>query len=191
MNSLRKVARVVIQQILRAQSKLEVALNFTGALVIFLIMLSVTAEVLMRKFANKPIPGQFDGTELAMAVCIFAGLAYAQASYSHIRMGIVINKLKGRRRFLLESLGTVIGIVIAVVIVYWGWQSTMDSFHSGDVTISTGLPVAPSRLFVPLGGLILAFRLFLQLVTYAHLVVQPSAEPLTPLQISAEEEGLG
>src|SRR3546814_14277081 len=70
----------------RFMARIEDAFNLVAALVIFIMMFFMVAEVVGRKVFNAPIPGAIDWIEVSMAAFAFMGAAYCQRLGGHIRM---------------------------------------------------------------------------------------------------------
>ncbi len=166
----------------KIQAKIEWLLNFASAVLMGLFMFFISAEVFSRRFANYPLPGHFDSVELGMGLIVFAGIAYVQASYGHVRMEIIIRKIKGRKRLIVELLCLLLSLFIIIIVAYSGWQVAMCSFHSGDKTIDSEFPYGPSKVLMPIGLIFVALRLFIQILALTHVIARPRAKPLIPLE---------
>src|SRR3546814_5772466 len=99
-------------------ARIEDAFNLVAALVIFIMMFFMVAEVVGRKVFNAPIPGAIDWIEVSMAAFAFMGAAYCQRLGGHIRMELVISKFQGRFLWCLEALCTAIAIFYIYVVVH-------------------------------------------------------------------------
>src|SRR5690606_23526719 len=90
----------------RFVARIEHLFYFVAALVIFMLMFFMVAEVLGRKLLNNPIPGAIDWIEVSMATFAFMGAAYCQRLGGHIRMELVISRLHGRLLWAIEAITT-------------------------------------------------------------------------------------
>lgn len=153
--------------------KLEAALNTVSGLMIFFLVLLATANVLGRKLFNTPLPGFIDWVEQSMAVFAFAGLAYCQRYGSHIRMDIVIQRLKGRRLWFAELVSSLLILLVTSVLIYGSWFHFLRSvdlsapLFSRDSSIDIGLPLWPAKLVVPVSLALLWIRLVIQIWGYS------------------------
>ncbi len=155
----------------------ENAFNLIAAFSILTLMLLAVAQVFGRLVFNTPVPGFIDITEQAMAIFAFAGVAYCQRVGGHIRMEIVLGRLKGRALFICEMLGVIL-IAVTVVLLIWGSLYHFDrSWSIGDSTMDIRLPTWPSKLVIPVALGLLFLRLLMQIYGYARLVADPSREP--------------
>lgn len=158
----------------RALLKLEATLNLASGVVIFALVLLAISNVLLRKFLNAPVPGYIDWTEQFMAVFAFLGLAYVQREGGHIRMDLVVGKLRGRVLWLFEFLSVIFMLLVVTALIYGTWFHFARSFDfsapnwSTDSSIDISLPLWPSKLAVPVAFAILWLRLALQIWAYGR-----------------------
>ena len=184
--------------------KLESALNSVSGVMIFCLVLLATANVLGRKIFNTPLPGFIDWVEQSMAVFAFVGLAYCQRYGSHIRMDIVIQRIRGRPLWFAELLSTLLILLVVTVLIYGSWFHFWRSFDftapllSHDSSIDIGLPLWPAKLIVPISMILLWVRLALQLWGYAIALQLGTDEPVAiPVprtiveQAAKESESIG
>lgn len=162
----------------RFVARIENAFNLIAALVIFILMFFMVAEVIGRTIFNHPIPGAIDWIEVSMAAFTFLGVAYCQRLGGHIRMEIVISRMHGRLLWALEFLTTAIAAFYIFVIMRRSFFHFMRAYEIGDSTIDIQLPVWPSKLIVPIALGLLLIRLLIQLWGYLRLILHPEATPV-------------
>ncbi len=158
--------------------QVEKFLNLIAALVILAIMFIGTYQVFGRKLLNLPVPGYVDWIEMIMTVFAFVAISYTQRLGGHVRMEIILGRMKGRLLYFFEIFGTVCAIFIVAVLGYYGYEHFLRAFEIGDSTIDIELPVWPSKLLVPFAFGILLFRLFIQLIGFIRLFLHPDAQPI-------------
>lgn len=159
-------------------SKIENVFNAIAAIFVVIVMLYMCAEVLSRKFLGRPLPGVIDWVELLMATFAFLGAAYCQRLGGHVRMEILLGRLRGRILWAFEALTT--GIALTYICIV-GYKSFTESFwwayDLGDSTMDIYLPVWPSKLIVPVALFLLALRLAINLWGYLRMFASPTATP--------------
>lgn len=143
-------------------ARIETWLNLVGVTFILILMIMTAAEIFGRYVFNHPIPGYVENTELIMAAIVFLGFGYTQRVRAHIRMDMIINRLKGRIYHAVETVSALLGLVAYGIILISSFKVTLDAYHMGDVTEYLYTPTWPSKLCVPLGALFLCIRFFLQ-----------------------------
>lgn len=136
-----------------------------GAAAVIIMMLSISADVLVRKFWGKPIPGVAEINELFMVIIIFLGLGITQILDKNIRMDAVISKLSPRTRHYLHIFTTALAIGIVSLLVLQSGIEALESVTSREFRFgSIPFPLWPSKLSVPIGSAILLLVLVVDLL---------------------------
>ena len=154
--------------------RVEDALDLAAGVVVFGLVLLAAAQILGRKFFNLPLPGFIDWVEQAMAAAAFLGLAYCQRCGAHVRMEIVVSRLRGRAVAVFEIVALTPALVVVAALVWGGFLHFLRAFDwdsplfSRDSTMDINLPLWPAKLLAPLAFSLLWLRLFLQFWEYAR-----------------------
>ncbi|EPJ44566.1 MAG: TRAP dicarboxylate transporter, DctQ subunit [Osedax symbiont Rs1] len=148
-----------------------------GLTILFLVFLAVF-NVLGRWFFSMPVSGYIDWVEQSMAVFAFFGIAYCQRLGGHIRMDIVVSRLKGRALWLSEFTSTLIMFIITNILIYGSYLHFLRAFINGDSSMDISLPIWPAKLVVPFALSVLSIRLALQLWAYSRAIINNSAAPV-------------
>lgn len=183
----------------RALLRVESVLNLLGGVTIIMLVLLAVWHVVGRKLFNAPVFGYVDWIEQFMVVFAFFGLSYCQREGGHIRMDIVVMRLKGRMLWFAEWLSTLFMLILTIALVYGAWMHFDRSFDlarplfSRDSSMDIALPLWPAKLIVPVSFAILAARLAIQLVVYTRALIsgeeRPAGVPLPedPMEVAARE----
>src|SRR3546814_18731582 len=91
-------------------ARIEDAFNLVAALVTFIMMSFMVAEVVGRKVFHAPIPGAIDWIEVSMAAFAFLGAAYCQRLRGNIRMALVTSKFQDRSLWSWEARCTALAV---------------------------------------------------------------------------------
>ncbi|SFI40955.1 TRAP transporter small permease subunit [Jannaschia pohangensis] len=164
----------LLSRIDRGLLRVEAFLNLMSGFVIGALVLVAIYNVIARKLLNAPVPGYVDWTEQFMAVFAFLGLAYVQREGGHIRMDMVVGKLRGRMLWLFEWLSVIFMLVVTTALIYGTWFHFDRSFDWGapnfstDSSIDISLPLWPSKLAVPVALALLWLRLAVQIWAYGR-----------------------
>ena len=165
----------------------------SGTMVLILMFLAVIS-VGGRNLFNMPLPGYVDWIQILMPLIAFLGISYAQRDGGHIRMDILIGRLKGRALWTAEFVTTLATLGLIVLLIWGSWAHFGRSFDWGarmfsrDSTMDIALPLWPAKLIVPVAFTIMALRLVLQLWGYARAIVSGTETPVAvPLVKSAAE----
>ncbi|MBE0624806.1 MAG: TRAP transporter small permease [Burkholderiales bacterium] len=168
--------------------RVETSFNLVAALFIFGLMLLGVAQVLGRRLFHAPIPGYIDFVEISIASFAFLGIAYCQRVGGHVRMELFLKMAKGRWHYAMEIAGTLVGLFIIGVLVWYGFEHFLRAYQLGDSTIDAELPIWPSKLVVPVSFALLWLRLLVQLAGYMRLWLDPQAESVAvPRVLTAED----
>lgn len=176
-----------LSRIDRALYRIEQAFALISGIAVFLLMVLAVVSVGGRNFLNAPIRGYVDWIELIMPLIAMMGVAYTQRDGGHIRMDILVSRLKGRSLWIAEFLSTFL-ILVTILLLIWGsWAHFARSFDlnaplwSRDSTIDIGLPIWPAKLLVPVALTLLSIRLVLQLWGFGRAIKsgeEPVAVPM-------------
>ncbi|MCY4301742.1 MAG: TRAP transporter small permease [Aestuariivita sp.] len=169
--------------------KFERALAMVSGVAVFLLMAMAVVSVGGRNLFNWPLPGYVDWVEAAMPLIAFMGVSYVQRDGTHIRMDLVIGRLKGRILWFAELLGVCLIFLLMAALVWGSWAHFERSFDwdaalwSRDSTIDIGLPLWPAKILAPIAFGALCLRLLLQIWGYGRALIfdldRPVAVPLT------------
>lgn len=168
----------------RALFWLETKLAVMGGLAVFSLMLLAVVSVGGRNFANAPLPGYVDWIQQAMPLIAFVGVAYTQRLGGHIRMDILVGRLRGRLLWLAELVSTLVMLVLILLLIWGTYAHFLRAFDFGaplwsrDSSMDIGLPLWPAKLIVPVGFSVLALRLVLQVWGYGRALVSGAAAPV-------------
>jgi len=171
----------------------EKAFAHVSAAFIFALMMLGVAQILGRKLLNMPIFGYIDMVELAMTTFAFLAVAYCERLGGHVRMELLLGRLRGRALWAAEVFGVLCALVLVGVLIVYGWEHAMRAYNYGDSTIDAQYPWWPSKLLVPIAFAVLWLRLLVSLVGYLRLLFHPHAEvvavpEMTSLQQQAVDE---
>lgn len=178
----------------RALYRVEGWLAMVAGLAVLALIGLAAVSVGGRNLMNAPVPGYVDWIEQAMPPIAFLGIAYAQRTGAHIRMDILVGRLRGRALWAAEALTTLVTLVVVLLLAWGSWTHFQRSFDpaaplwSRDSTIDIGLPIWPAKLVVPLALGLLALRLALQLWGYLRAFGARAGVPVAvPLVQSTAE----
>ncbi|GHF43824.1 TRAP transporter small permease subunit [Seohaeicola zhoushanensis] len=179
----------------RGLFKAEQVFALMSGIAVFLLMVLAVISVSGRNAFNRPMPGYVDWIEFAMPLIAFMGIAYTQRSGGHIRMDILVGKLKGRPLWAAEFVTTAVTLLLIVLLIWGSWAHVMRSLDFGaplwsrDSSIDIKLPLWPAKLLAPVAFSILAARLSLQLWGYGRAFARNLVNPVAvPITLSAAEQ---
>lgn len=130
------------------------SLGTVSGIAILLMVALVTFNVITRKLFAWSIPGFYEILEMIGAVLYAFGLVYCAVRGQHIVMNMVVNRLKGAARKVVDWLTRVIVFVFCALFAYTGAEITMQKLDQ--VTFELDIPVYPFRFAVVLAFVLLA-----------------------------------
>ena len=133
---------------------------------IFFMMAITCIDVGMRFFAQSPLGGSIELTELTMFLILFFGLGKIQLSESHIAVDLLTDKLSpraGERVFMFVSLLTAL---LAVLMSRYLFLSFLDKMQSGEYTPALFLKLSVFIVFGLAGALVFTLAALRNIVTH-------------------------
>lgn len=175
--------------------KLEGHMALISGLAIFSLMILAVISVGGRNTMNMPLPGYVDWIEQVMPLIAFTGVAYTQRDGGHIRMDILIGKLRGRALWGAEMITTTAMLILILLLIWGSYSHFLRSFDfnapywSRDSSIDISIPLWPAKLLVPVAFSVLALRLVLQLWGFGRAFIRNQENPVAvPLIQTAAEQ---
>ncbi|MCF2870323.1 TRAP transporter small permease [Octadecabacter sp. G9-8] len=157
--------------------RLERVFALISGISVFVLMVLAVVSVTGRNAMNAPLPGYVDWIEQAMPLIAFMGISYVMREGGHIRMDIVVGKLRGRLLYGVEMITTLAVLLLMVLLVWGTWAHFDRSFDfaapmwSRDSSMDIALPIWPAKLLAPVAFSVLCLRLCLQVWAYARAFV--------------------
>lgn len=168
----------------QALFRVESWLALLGGIAAFSLMILAVVSVTGRHTMNQPLPGYVDWIEQAMPLIAFIGISYTQRLGGHIRMDIVIGRLRGRPLWVMEFITTLVKLLLMLLLV-WGtfahFQRAFDfnaPLWSRDSSMDISIPLWPAKLLVPVAFGVLAARFALQLWAFGRAIRTGSHTPV-------------
>ncbi|MEP1522790.1 TRAP transporter small permease [Ascidiaceihabitans sp.] len=161
--------------------RLERIFALVSGISVFGLMVLAVISVTGRNAMNTPLPGYVDWIEQAMPLIAFMGVSYVMREGGHIRMDIVVGKLRGRLLYSVELITTLCVLMLMILLVWGSWSHFDRSFDfaaplwSRDSSMDISVPLWPAKLMAPLAFSVLCARLCLQLWAYGRAIITGAA----------------
>lgn len=174
----------LVSRLDRRLLRIERFLALISGLAVFSLMVLAVISVTGRNAINAPLPGYVDWIEQAMPLIAFLGISYVQRDGGHIRMDIVISRLKGRALWLFELTSVLLILLLMLALVWGSWSHFDRSFDFGapmwsrDSSIDIGIPLWPAKLLAPVAFSVLCLRLLLQVWGYGKALISGADHPV-------------
>ncbi|MCB1493411.1 MAG: TRAP transporter small permease [Rhodobiaceae bacterium] len=131
------------------------------ALLVFYVMLVVTMaiEVLRREvFSYSSIWGE-EIVRYSFIYLAWIGTAAAVRERAHIRIDVALHYLRPRAKALLYMFGDLVMFAVALVALYWSFETVMVSWKFGSVSHGLRVSMVWFLMAVPLGFALVILRL--------------------------------
>ena len=131
------------------------------ALLVFYILLVATmaVEVLRREvFAYSSIWGE-EIVRYSFIYLAWIGAASAVRERAHIRIDVIMHYLGSRMKALLYMLGDLVMLAVALVALYWSFESVAVSWKFGSVSHGLRISMVWFLMAVPVGFTLVVARL--------------------------------
>lgn len=167
----------------RILQRMEAWLMNIAALCLFLIMIIVVLDVLMRYGLNQPFSWSYELIALYLMVLVFFfALSGTLDEDAHIAVDILHANLKPRTRHACLAIGYWLSLVLFAIILWTSAHRTWISFVNHDVTAGAiQWPMWLSQAGVPIGVFLLMGRVLLRAL--GHTLSTIEAKNLIPLPL--------
>lgn len=131
------------------------------ALLVFYVMLVLTMaiEVLRREvFSYSSIWGE-EIVRYSFIYLAWIGAAVAVKERAHIRIDVIMHYLGPRPKAAVYIFGDLVMFVVAIIALYWSYESAHQSIKYGSVTDGLRISRAWFKMAVPIGFAIMMLRL--------------------------------
>lgn len=146
--------------------------NLAGVWLIVFLMALIISDVAYRTLAGRSILGAYNLAEIVMVGICFFSLAYAQKKRGHVRMEVLVDRLRGKALHLTEIVAFFVSLAICALIFY---QSILEALLAVDINlITSGIiqwPAWPFKIVVAFGFFLLCIRIGIQLTQQIRLLV--------------------
>lgn len=150
---------------------LDVLSFLAGAILIF-IMLSVCLEVIMRYFLSRPLIWVTEVTECLLLYITFLGTAWLLKEEGHVRVDIVVNRLRPKVTAFFGIISSLIGSSVALVLTWYGATVMWDKFQRHIYTPSVmEIPIAAIIIIIPVGSIMLFTQFIIRTVKFVRIFI--------------------
>ena len=131
-----------MDRILSRIEKISIFLGYFSGALVFLMMISIIIDVVMRHIFNAPTTWADEVSCYLLVAITFLGAAYTLNLDGHIRVEAIIMKLNPSIRRHVETALDIIGFVFLFIFTWQAFKLVADSY--------TSVRIAPTLLRTPL-----------------------------------------
>ncbi|GEO85667.1 MULTISPECIES: TRAP transporter small permease [Alphaproteobacteria] len=155
--------------------KLVTGWAILGGVVLIAVVIMQSISVVTGAFGH-PLPGDFELTELGIAVAMFAFLPYCQMTDANVTADIFTSGASRRVLGVLGVLASVIALAFSVIMVWRTWAGMENQFDYGYQTAILGLSIGYAFLPIIVSLILLALASIMTLIESFRQTVQPSGK---------------
>lgn len=138
----------------------EFALGIAAALLLAAMVLLTTADVIGRYFLNRPLPGAFELTELAMGAMVFFSLPLVTLRRQQVTVDLLEHAVPRAWRRAQQALFDLVAALCAAVVTWQLWGKAGQMAAAGETTATLQIAVYPLvYTMAALGGVTVAVML--------------------------------
>ncbi len=111
------------------------ALAVAAALMLLAMVVLVTADIVLRNLTRSGFAWANEVSEYALYGMTLLTAPWLLRRGQHVRIDLVLSMVPARFAWLMEAAGDIVGFVVCVVMVRYGFHMAADSFRIGSITI--------------------------------------------------------
>jgi TRAP-type transport system small permease protein len=173
-----------MESVSAAFGKLFDALAALACALLFLLMIVVCADVLLRNVAliasMRGLPAANDLSEAFLYLITLLSAPWLLRAGRHIRVDILLRAIPSRSAWACEWVADVLGLVCSLLIAWYGLTATLDSHASGEMFIKAiATPVWWWLALLPITFVLLAVEFVFRMHRLANGELGPRAEAVS------------
>lgn len=159
---------------------------YVSAALIAFAFVSVCAEVIARYVFNTSISWVMETAEYILMFVTFVAAAWVLKKEGHVSVDIVVNLLNARKRAAVNTITSIVGVAISLIIMWYSAGSTWYHFQGGTTMSEKTIDIVlwPLMTVLPIGFFVLS----IQFMWRAHGYYQ-SWRNLPEEELPREEKG--
>lgn len=126
-----------------------------GGLLLFGVTGMTLISVLGRYLFNAPVPGDYELTELACGIAVFAFFPYCHSRNANIVVEFFTGSMRPRGKAALDAVHELVFAAVAGLIAWRLCIGGMHKFADGETTVFLGVPLHWAYFSALLGALLL------------------------------------
>ncbi len=173
-----------MESVSAAFGKLFDALAALACVLLFLLMIVVCADVLLRNVpliaSMRGLPAANDLSEAFLYLITLLSAPWLLRLGRHIRVDILLRAIPSRSAWYCEWIADVLGLVCSLLIAWYGLAATQDSYASGEMFIKAiATPVWWWLALLPITFVLLAIEFVFRMHRLMSGDIGPRAEAVS------------
>jgi TRAP-type C4-dicarboxylate transport system permease small subunit len=143
--------------------------SYAGMAMAIIMMLMVVVDVVMRFVLNKPILGSVELASYMLSIIAFTAIPFVESEEEHIVIPLLFDRFPKKVRLFVNTLVSVIGLGILVLIGLTSYLLAAEYLHRGKVTQVLSIPLYPFVFIAALCISLYAIILIVNAIKYIYL----------------------
>ena len=136
----------------------DILVYLSGAILAFIVV-SVSVEVIFRYFLNAPSVWVAEVNENNLLYLTFLAVAWVLSGDRHVKVELLTSRLNPKTRHLFGVITSVIGLIICLIVTWYGAKVTWLDFQAGAFRPGLNkIPEASILFIIPVGTFLLSFQ---------------------------------
>lgn len=128
-----------------------------------LLMVATVADVIRRALTDKSVPGLVEISPLLLLSAVVMGLGYAELTGTHVRTGLVTDRINRRVALVYRGTAALIGAALIAWVGYEAIGKALEAYEAHEVTLGlTPVVTWPAKALVPVGFALFALQLLIR-----------------------------
>jgi TRAP-type C4-dicarboxylate transport system permease small subunit len=130
---------------------------------LFLMMVQVVVDVVMRNFFSRPIEGSLEIVSVYhMVAVVFLPLALVERRHEHITVDLLVDRLPAFARRIITVIGYIVCAVFFGLLTYQTSKNALDAYEIGEILMSSiYITVWPAKFLLPIGFFVMLLQVLL------------------------------
>ena len=124
-----------------ALERLARAFALAGGILLLAVMGMTVASVLGRHLLGAPVPGDYELTELACGIAVFAFFPWCHVTNANVVVEFFTSRLRPRHRAALDSVHSVVFTIMAGTIAWRLFVGAARKLRDGETTLFLAIPI--------------------------------------------------
>ena len=125
----------------RGLERLARTFALAGGLLLAGVVVMTVASVLGRYFFGVPIPGDYELTELACGIAVFAFFPHCHVTRGNVVVDFFTSRLSPRHQSALDALHGIAFTIMAGLVAWRLLVGAMRKLEDGETTLFLGIPI--------------------------------------------------
>jgi tripartite ATP-independent transporter DctM subunit len=138
------------------------SINGMGVILLLAIMFLLVAEVILRRFFNRPFTGTFELVQFMLVTIVYLGTAYTATKKAHIAVDLVVSKLSPKAQTVIDTLTLFMSFGLIALMTWRNIFRARNLWLQNESSFLLSVPFFPFYYLVAFGCGVLSLVLLVQ-----------------------------